>query len=301
MKKNKVLGNMLLLIAAVIWGTAFVFQRSGMEDIGPLAFCGARTTLSALVVGPIALWRIRNTPFPSREERRRYLRHTVIGGLCCGIFLTLAGTAQQMGLVYTTAGKGGFLSAMYMLPIPFLNLLFFRKRVQWTVWVAVAIAVGGMYLLCLSESFRLEQGDSLMCISALLFSFHILCCDYFAPKGDPIGITAIQFATVAAISWPLSFLFEEPTGAGLLGAGISILYCGLMSGGVGYTFQMIAQRHTDPVPASLLMSLESVFAVIAGALLLQERMSTRELLGCLVIFAAVILVQIPLPEKKRKT
>ena len=300
MKRNKLLGNTLLLIAAVIWGTAFVFQRTGMENIGPMAFCAARTTLSTLVVGPIALWRVRNAVHPSPEAKKAFFRHTLIGGVCCGIFLTLAGTTQQMGLVYTSAGKGGFLSAMYMLPIPFLNLLIFRKRVQWTVWIAIAIAIAGMYLLCLSESFRLEQGDTLMCISALLFSFHILCCDYFAPKGDPIAITVIQFATVAMISWPLSFVFEEPTGAGLMGAGISILYCGLMSGGVGYTFQMIAQRHTDPAPASLLMSMESVFAVIAGALLLHERMSVRELLGCLVIFIAVVLVQIPLPVKKPK-
>ncbi len=300
MKKNKLLGNTLLLIAAVIWGTAFVFQRTGMEDIGPFAFCAARTTLSALVVGPIALWQIRNAQFPRPEEKKSHIRHTLIGGVCCGILLTLAGNLQQIGMVYSTAGKGGFLSAMYMLPIPFLNLLLFRKRVQWTVWISVAMAVVGLYLLCLSGDFRPEQGDAILCISALLFSFHILCCDFFAPKGDPIGITATQFATVSVISWPLSFVFEEPTGTGLWGAGISILYCGLMSGGVGYTFQMIAQRHTDPAPASLLMSMESVFAVIAGAILLHERMSGRELLGCLVIFAAVILVQAPIPVKKPK-
>ncbi len=297
MKKNKLLGNTLLLIASLIWGTAFVFQRTGMENIGPIAFSAARTTLSALVVGPVALWSIRRTALSTIREKKAYIRHTVIGGICCGLFLTLAGTAQQMGLVYTSAGKGGFISSMYLLPVPFLNLLLFRKRVQWTVWIAVAMAVGGMYLLCLSEGFRLEQGDTLMCMSALLFSFHILCCDYFAPKGDPIAITAIQFATVALISWPLSFLLESPSTEGLLSAGISILYCGLMSGGIGYTFQMIAQRHTDPAPAALLMSLESVFAVIAGALLLHERMSPRELLGCGVIFASVVLVQIPIPAK----
>ena len=301
MKKNKLLGNALLLIASVIWGTAFVFQRTGMDNIGPMAFCAARTTLSALVIGPIALWTFRKAEFQSPIEKKAYHRHTIIGGICCGIFLTLAGTAQQMGLVYTSAGKGGFISSMYLLPVPFLNLLIFRKRVQWTVWIAVAMAVVGMYLLCLSEGFRLEQGDTLMCLSALLFSFHILCCDYFAPKGDPIAITAIQFATVALISWPLSFLMEEPTAQGLLSAGISILYCGLMSGGIGYTFQMIAQRHTDPAPAALLMSLESVFAVIAGAILLHERMSLRELLGCGIIFASVILVQIPIPAKSLKS
>lgn len=300
MKKNKLLGTLLLVIASVIWGTAFVFQRTGMEDIGPIAFSAARTTLSALVVSPVALWSLRKTVFPSPEEKRTYLRNTILGGICCGLFLTLAGTAQQMGLVYTSAGKGGFLSSMYLLPVPLLNRLFFRKRAPWTVWVAIAMGIGGMYLLCLSGGFRLEQGDGLMCISALLFSFHILCCDYFAPKGDPIAIAALQFATVAAVSWPVSFLTEGPNAGALVSAGVSILYCGLMSGGVGYTFQMIAQRHTDPAPASLLMSMESVFAVIAGALLLHERMSGRELLGCGILFAAVILVQIPLPLKPAK-
>lgn len=300
MKRNKLLGNILLLIAAIIWGTAFVFQRTGMEDIGPIAFNAARTTLSALVVGPIALWRIRKTELPSPETKKAYMRKTILGGICCGLFLTLASAMQQTGMVYASAGKGGFISATYMLPIPFLNWLFFRKRAPWSVWVAIALGIVGMYLLCLSESFQLERGDALLCISALMFSCHILCCDYFAPKGDPIGIAALQFATVALISWPVSFIMEEPSGNALVSAGISILYCGLMSGGVGYTFQLIAQRHTDPAPASLLMSLESVFAVIAGTLFLHERMSGRELLGCCVMFAAVILVQIPLPIKKSK-
>lgn len=299
MKQNKLLGNILLLIAAVIWGTAFVFQRTGMEDIGPIAFNAARTTLSAMVVAPIALWRLKNAAV-CPQEKPVFLRNTLLGGICCGICLALASALQQTGMVYASAGKGGFISAMYMLPIPFLNLLFFRKRVQWSVWVAVAMAVVGMYLLCLTEGFALEKGDSLLCISALTFSCHILCCDYFAPKGEPVTIAAIQFATVALISWPVSFLTEVVSGEGLLAAGIPILYCGLMSGGVGYTFQLIAQRHTDPAPASLLMSLESVFAVLAGALLLQEKMSTREILGCVVIFASVILVQLPMKRRKKK-
>lgn len=299
MKQNKLLGNILLFIAAIIWGTAFVFQRTGMEDIGPIAFNAARTTLSAVVVAPIAFWRFRHTQAPIGGSSA-YLRNTVLGGVCCGVFLTLAATMQQMGMVYASAGKGGFISAMYMLPIPFLNLLLFRKRVQWSVWVAVCMAVFGMYLLCLTEGFTLERGDSLLCISALLFSCHILCCDYFAPKGEPVTIAVIQFATVAAISWPASLILEAPSIDGLISAGVPILYCGLMSGGVGYTFQLIAQRHTDPTPASLLMSLESVFAVLAGALLLHEKMSTRELWGCAVIFASVILVQIPMPQRKSK-
>ncbi|MBR6826082.1 MAG: DMT family transporter [Oscillospiraceae bacterium] len=300
MKRNKLLGSTLLLIASVIWGTAFVFQRTGMENIGPIAFNAARTTLSAIVVAPIALWRLRKAMPTDPTERSAYIRYTLLGGLSCGLCLTLASALQQTGMVYSSAGKGGFISAMYMLPVPFLNLLIFRKRVQWSVWAAIALGVFGMYLLCLSESFYLEKGDAILCGSALLFSFHILSCDYFAPKGDPIGIAVIQFATTALISWPASFIMENPTVDGLVAAGIPILYCGLMSGGLGYTFQLIAQRHTDPAPASLLMSMESVFAVVAGALFLHEKMTVRELLGCLVIFAAVILVQIPLPLRKPK-
>ncbi len=287
-----------MLIASVIWGTAFVFQRNGMDNIGPIAFNAARTTLSALVVAPIALWCYKKSAPTAPEERRAYLRHTLVGGIFCGIFLALASAMQQTGLIYTDAGKGGFISSMYMLPVPFLGLLLFRKRIQWTVWISLALAVVGMYLLCLSGGFRLERGDTFMCLAALMFSFQIMCCDYFASKGDPVAIATIQFATTAVISWPVSFCMESPTAEGLLGAGIPLLYCGLMSGGVGYTFQLIAQKHTDPTPASLLMSLEAVFAVIAGAILLHERMLPRELLGCAILFLAVILVQIPLPERK---
>ena len=300
MKRNKLLGNTLLLIASVIWGTAFVFQRNGMDNIGPIAFNAARTTRSAIVVAPFALWNMRKATFDSPAEKRSYFRNTVIGGICCGFFLAFASAMQQTGLIYTTAGKGGFISSMYLLPVPFLNMLIFRKRIGWSVWVAVAMAVVGMYLLCLSESFHLERGDTFMCLAALMFAFQIMCCDYFAPKGDPVGIAAIQFATVAILSWPTSFIMEEPTMKGLLAAGIPLLYCGLMSGGVGYTFQVIAQRHTDPTPASLLMSMEAVFAVIAGAILLHERMTGRELLGCMILFAAMILVQIPIPPFKCK-
>lgn len=300
MRGKKLLGNILLMVASVIWGTAFVFQRTGMEDIGPIAFNAARTTLSAIVVAPVALWQIKKAKFSSCRERQDYLRNTLIGGICCGIFLTLASTFQQAGMVYTSAGKAGFITAMYLLLVPILNLIVFRKRAQWSVWVAVLMGVVGMYLLCLSEGFRLAQGDTLICISALMFSGHILCCDHFASRGEPVAIAALQFATVAVISWPISLVAEQPSWGMLLSAGIPILYCGLMSGGLGYTFQLVAQKYTDPAPASLLMSMESVFAVIAGALLLHEKMSTRELLGCVIMFAAIILVQIPMPGRKKQ-
>ena len=205
-----------------------------------------------------------------------------------------------MGIVYTTAGKAGFITAMYMLLVPIINFLFFKKKNTWLVWLAVLVGVCGMYLLCMTEGFSLTRGDTLVCICAVLFALHILCCDHFVQLGNPIGISAIQFATTSVISWVIAFIAEEPTWAKIVSAAIPILYCGLMSGGLGYTLQIVAQKFTDPTIASLLMSLESVFAVLAGALLLNERMTGRELLGCVIMFAAIVMVQVPLPEKKKE-
>ena len=299
MKNKKVLGNILLTLTAVIWGCAFAAQRAGMESIEPFTFTAVRMALAAAAVGPVALLagrrERRGSPARQPEEERARRRSTVIGGLCCGCFLAAASLFQQMGVVYTTAGKAGFITAMYMLLVPILHFLLFKKKNPWHVWLAVLIGVAGMYLLCVSESFRLSRGDALVCVCALLFSGHILSCDHFAKTGDPLRVSAIQFVTAAVISAVLAFLAEEPSREKLAAAAIPILYCGLLSGGLGYTLQIVAQRFTDPTIASLLMSLESVFAVLAGALLLQERMSVRELVGCLVMFAAIVLVQLPMP------
>lgn len=322
MKDRKMLGNALLILTAMIWGTAFVFQRTGMESIEPITFNAARMALAAVAVGAVSVVtapaekkrfageriigpgeRIsgsngkvtgpgeRNTG-TGEEQRRAYHRNTLIGGIACGAFLAAASIFQQMGIVYTTAGKAGFITAMYMLLVPVIGTVFFHKRNSWIVWLAVLIGVAGMYLLCMTEGFRLTRGDTLVCTCALLFSGHILCCDHFVQLGDPIRISAIQFASCTVISAIAAVILEQPTWGKIVSAAIPILYCGLISGGLGYTLQIIAQKFTDPTIASLLMSLESVFAVIAGALLLGERMSSRELLGCVVMFAAIALVQI---------
>jgi drug/metabolite transporter (DMT)-like permease len=228
----------------------------------------------------------------SRKERAAYRRNTIIGGICCGAFLAAASIFQQMGIVYTTAGKAGFITAMYMLLVPVIGFLFLGKRNSWIVWLAVLMGVVGMYLLCMTESLHLGRGDTLVCICAVLFSGHILCCDHYAVLGNPIRISAIQFASCTVISSIAALILEQPSWAKIVSAAIPILYCGLISGGLGYTLQIIAQKYTDPAVASLLMSLESVFAVIAGALLLGERMTGRELLGCVIMFAAIVLVQI---------
>ncbi len=304
MKNKKLLGNSLLLFTAMIWGTAFVFQRVGMESIEPVTFNAARMALAAVFVGSVSflLWKKEKksaSPAQTAEEQRRYTRNTVIGGVSCGCFLSAASILQQMGLVYTTAGKAGFITAMYILLVPITGSLLFRKRNTWLVWLAVLFGVAGMYFLCITEEFRLSHGDTLICLCALFFTFHILCCDHFAPRGDPIRISAIQFATATVISAVAAAVFETPTPEKIASALVPILYCGLVSGGIGYTLQIVAQKYTDPTIASLLMSMESVFAMIAGTVLLGEQMTARELTGCLIMFVAIVLVQIPLPKRDR--
>ncbi|MBP3875233.1 MAG: DMT family transporter [Lachnospiraceae bacterium] len=324
MKNRKLLGNLLLLLTALIWGTAFVAQRVGMDSIEPITFNAARMWLAAVAIGAVAILTRRNRQnnrqkrqMPKDSEKQinadgasgavtglgdpaqERRRNTLIGGICCGCFLTAASLFQQMGIVYTTAGKAGFITAMYMLLVPILNFVLFKKKNTWLVWTGVLIGVAGMYLLCITDGFSLTYGDTLVCICALLFSGHILCCDHFVRLGNPLFISAIQFTTVAVISSVAAFIAEEPSWQKVISAAIPILYCGIVSGGIGYTLQMIAQKFTDPTIASLLMSLESVFAVIAGALLLGERMTARELAGCIIMFAAIVLVQIPLPSRRR--
>ena len=286
MKNKALFGSLLLVLTAMIWGTAFVFQRVGMERIEPITFNAARMALAAVAVGLLALPRVRLlTP--------ETVKNTLIGGLCCGVCLAAASICQQTGLVYTTAGKAGFITGMYMLLVPVIGFLFFRQKNGPLVWLAVLIGVVGMYLLCMTEDFRLTYGDTWELLCALLFALHILCCAKFVQRADPVALSAVQFVAATVISAAAALALEQPSWDKLQSAAVPILYCGLLSGGLGYTLQIIAQRFTDPTVAALLMSLESVFAAIAGALLLQERLSVRETIGCVVMFAAIVLVQLP--------
>ncbi len=304
MKNKTLLGNLLLILTAMIWGTAFVSQRVGMESIEPMTFNAARYLFGTVAVGLVALImraaRRRTPDTRTPDEIKKANRCTLWGGIGCGFFLATGGFFQQAGLVYTTAGKAGFITALYMLLVPIANFLIFKKKNTLQVWLAVLVGVIGMYLLCVTEGFGLAYGDLLVLICAFLFCGHILCCDRFVQHADPVCMSAIQFAVAALISTVAAFLMEEPTPEKLLSAALPILYCGLISGGVGYTLQIVAQKMTDPTIASLLMSLESVFAVVAGALLLHERMRAQELVGCAVMFVAILLVQIPIRRKKKK-
>lgn len=292
MKKKQFLGSVLLLVTAVIWGMAFAFQRVGMEHIGPVTFTASRMTLSAVAVSVFSIFCKGETGFKDENEKRRYSSATVIGGICCGVFLTSASIMQQAGIVYTTAGKAGFITSLYMLLVPVVSFVLFKKHHAINVWIAVVIGLIGMYLLCMSESLTLSMGDGLVFICAVLFCGHILCCDHFAGRGNPVRISAVQFIIGAVISWIVAFIMESPDIGDIMEAIVPVLYCGIASGGIGYTLQIIGQKYTEPAIAALIMSLESVFAVIGGAVILGETMSPRETAGCIIIFLAIIIVQI---------
>ena len=302
MKNGKMLGNGLLLLTAMIWGTAFAFQRAGMDKIEPITFNAARMALAAIAVGLVALFTRKRGAGSSAgtrtsDEQKQFRKDNIVGGLFCGVFLSLGSIFQQMGLVYTTAGKAGFITAMYILLVPVFGFIIFRRKNTWLVRAAVLLGIVGMYFLCISGDFRLSRGDALVSACALFYTGHILSCDHFGKRGDPIVISTIQFVTATVISAVMAFITEEPSVEKVASALIPILYCGIVSGGIGFTLQIVAQRITEPTTASLLMSMEAVFAVIAGVVLLHERMSVREISGCLIMLAAIVLVQIPVNGK----
>ena len=233
---RRLLGNALLLLTALIWGMAFVAQRQGMDSIEPITFCAARMALSTVAVGLVALLTGRNDTRPEPERKRR-ARASLLGGLGSGAFLAAATVMQQMGLVTTTAGKAGFITAMYMLLVPVVNFVLFRKKNTWLVWLGVLVGVAGLYLLCVNENFSLTRGDAMVCVCAVLFTGQILCIDHFAPEADPIRMSAVQFVVSTVVCGAAAFLLEQPTWEKVASAAIPILYCGLMSGAVGYTLR----------------------------------------------------------------
>ena len=288
----------MLLLTAIIWGSAFVAQKSGMDYVEPFTFNGIRTFIGGLVLIPVIFFMEKKNPPEeiSRDEKTKKNKELLIGGICCGLALFAASSLQQFGVSYTTAGKAGFITTLYVVFVPIISVLL-RKKVRPIMWLCVAMGAVGLYLLCMTDaSFRLTFGDTLVLLCAVAFAVHILTVDHFSPKMDGIKLSCIQFLTVGIVSMVCMFIFEHPDIHAILDCAVPILYAGMLSCGLGYTFQVVAQKHAEPTVASLLMSLESVFAVVFGALLLHETMSMRELSGCLIIFIAVIISQ--LPEKK---
>lgn len=294
MKNHAMKSSLLLLLTAIIWGVAFVAQSAGMEHMEPLTFNAARFLLGGLVLLPLALIR-KNYQYKyikSMEEKKQRTRATLMGGLCCGLAIFTAGTLQQYGMLYTTVGKAGFITALYIVMVPILGL-FFTKKPRKVIWISCMMSVLGLYLLCINESFSLNTGDVLVFMCAVVFSIHIMVIDYFSPKADGVAISCIQFLISGILSFIGALFFETPNVESILAGAVPILYAGILSCGVAYTLQIVGQKGMDPSVASLILCLESVVSVLAGWVLLQETLSLKELLGCLIMFIAVVLIQLP--------
>ncbi len=289
-------GAVLLLITALIWGCAFVAQSVAMDHVGPFTFCSARFLLSGLALVVFLLVRRALGWDEGRGMnlgRRRMRRNDgIVGGLICGVFLFLGAGLQQIGIQYTTAGKAGFLTALYIILVPIYSI-FLGRAPKKKVWIAAVIALVGMYLLCMEERFGLSKGDMFCLFCAMAFPFQILAVDIFVQRTDPVFLSCVQFLTVALISFVFALIFETPEINALKAALLPLLYAGLMSGAVAYTLQVVGQeKMRNPSAASLIMSLESVFAALAGWILLHQAMTLRKIIGCIIMFAAIILAQI---------
>lgn len=286
--------SFFLLLTATIWGVAFVSQSVGMDYVGPFTFNAVRSLIGAAVLVPciFLLQKLQKKEEGQEIHKKEDKKALLTGGICCGLILAVASSFQQFGLLYATVGKAGFITAMYIILVPLFGV-FFKKKVGLRIGISVVIAVAGLYLLCMTGSFRLEAGDILLLLCAVLFSLHIMVIDHFSPLVDGVKMSCIQFLTCGILCGVCMFLFETPNLSLILAAWKPVLYAGVMSCGVAYTLQIVGQKGMNPTVASLIMSLESVISVLAGFVLLHEVLSRRELFGCVLMFAAIILAQLP--------
>ncbi len=301
--------NLLLVLTALIWGTAFVAQDVAGETLGAFTFNGLRMALASAALLPVIAVidrraaRISNADaqgsgIPWRKMTRAQRRTLAASGLCCGIVLTLGSTFQQIGIgMGTEAGKAGFITALYIVLVPILRL-FLRKPARLTVWAAVGLSAVGLYLLCIGERFSIEPGDLLLILCALCFAAHILVVDYFSRRTDCVKMSCLQFAVVAFVCLTVAAATEQISLSDIRACAIPILYAGIFSGAMGYTLQIVAQKDTEPTVASLIMSLESVFAVLAGWVILGDVLTLREGLGCAGMMLGIVLAQLPNKSKQ---
>lgn len=293
--RTQLRNTLLLVLGALIWGVAFVAQSVGSGYVGAYAFLASRSWLAcAFLLGLIFVRHKTRQKQGSRLPFWIKPKTLVLGGALCGIALFAASAAQQMGVGTTSTAKAGFLTALYVVIVPVLGL-FAGRRPGAKLWVCVAVSVVGLYLLCMAgrDALTLTGGEWQLLLCALLFSFQILLVDHFGPQLDGVQLSFAEFLMTAVLSTLFMFLFENPTPAQLAGAAVSILYCGILSSGVGYTLQILGQQNLDPTIASLAMCLESVFSALAGWVVLHQTLTPVETLGCCLMFAAIVGAQLP--------
>ncbi len=301
MNNRKVIANLLLLLTAFIWGTTFVAQSVGMEEVGPFTFQSVRTLLGAAFLFLLILFRAqrdrkRGTYRKMTKEERKAL---LVGGIPTGVALGFASMCQQVGIKYSTVGNAGFLTAMYLVLVPLFGI-FIGKKPGVKNWICVMIAAVGVYLISMTEGMRISKGDLLLIACAFLFSIQILLIDHFSLKLDPITFSCVEMFVGGLLCLIPTFIFETVTFSGVKAAAFPIFYAGILSCGVAYTLQIAGQRDAEPTTAVLIMSLESVFSLLAGILILHQIPSSRGFFGCALIFLAVIFSQIDLSDLSQK-
>lgn len=297
MKRNPIRQIVFPILAAAIWGTAFVAQSVSTGHVQPFTFNAARSIIAFFVLLILCAVFSKMRKAKGQNSSTRSRKDLIIGGVCCGLVLAVAANFQQAGLGNTAPGKAGFITALYVVLVPVLGI-FLRRRASLPVWIGAVLAVAGLYLLCIKENFGVQPSDLLVLCCAFVFALHIMVIDHFARHVDGVELSCVQFLTAAVISGIGAAIFETVNWAGLWQCILPILYVGIFSSGVAYTLQILAQKDSDPTVVSILLSLESVFSVLAGALILGDKLSGREYLGCALMFAAVILAQLPSPKKK---
>ncbi|MBN1811857.1 MAG: DMT family transporter [Anaerolineae bacterium] len=297
--------DLTLLVVAIIWGSAFVAQRTGNEQVGPFTFNAVRFLVGSMVLLPILIWqRFRSkqtSALPSTSPQKSNLWRS---GLLLGLLLFGGASLQQLGLVTTTAGKGGFITGLYVVIVPLLLVLFWRDRIRWGNWVGAALAVVGLFLLSISlrEAFRIDPGDVWVLLGAFMWAMHVIAVGQLVPGQDPLKLAATQYTVCALLCAAAALVLEWGTWDGVLKATPSILYAGVFSTGLAYTGQVVAQRHAPAADAAIILSMESVFAVLSGWLALGETLTGQQLVGCALMFAGMLLAQLPsfIPANWRK-
>lgn len=295
---KKIKSTLFLMLTAIIWGTAFVAQREGMSSIGPFMFSALRMYLGTLTLIPIiyiTVYRSKshlNYIRPSFSEERAGKKLLLQGGVWCGLIIFFAANFQQVGLVSTSAGKTAFITTLYILLVPIIGI-FLKRKLHWNIWAGVIIGTAGLYFLCITQSLTIAFGDLVILVGAFFWALHILCMDYYAPKVMVTKLIAIQFFVSGTLSLLVSLFTEPIIFSGIMDAMPTIVYTGIMSSGFAFTFQGLGQKDANPTTASIILSTEALFGAIAGYFFLSEVFTQREFLGCVLMFTAVIIAQLP--------